>query len=92
MASRNTTGYGKDQAAAAVLAELRIERGLSREEVPHAMRMAGIDARYVPSGRTLWRIETTGAVPCERFRFGLAQFYGRTVSGIWASTGVRVAA
>ena len=73
----------RDNAAAALLRELREERGLSPEQVPFEMYRAGIDRRFIPSARTIRRIEIEGVVPQIRFKFGLATFYGREVSGLW---------
>jgi hypothetical protein len=82
----------RDQGAGDLLADLRVERGLTREDVPHAMRKAGIDRHRIPSPKTLWRIETKGHVPGVRIQFALAQFYGREVRSIWAPQRRRVAA
>lgn len=65
------------------LQELREERGLSPDEVPHAMLRAKIDRRNIPSGRTIRRAEDTGRMPQIRYAFGLAQFYGVPVSQLW---------
>lgn len=65
------------------LTELREARGLSPEEVPHAMLRAGIDRRNIPSGRTIRRTEGTGRMPHVRYAFGLAQFYGVALSQLW---------
>lgn len=65
------------------LQELREEKGLSPEEVPHAMQRAGIEFRSIPSGRTIRRAEATGSLPWIRYRFGLAQFYGIPVGQLW---------
>lgn len=73
------------------LRELRESRGLSPEEVPHAMVRAGIDRRSIPSGRTIRRSEATGRMPHVRYAFGLAQFYGVEVPQLWPAR-VRVAA
>lgn len=65
------------------LTELRESKGLSPEEVPHAMLRAGVDRRSIPSGRTVRRAESGGAVPHVRYRFGLAQFYGVEYPQLW---------
>jgi hypothetical protein len=70
---------------------LRERLGLSPEEVPHAMRMAGVDLRSIPSARTIRRVED-GVVPQVRYRFGLAEFYGRPMPAIWSVKRMRVAA
>ena len=65
------------------LTELREDRGLSPEEVPHAMLRARIDRRNIPSGRTIRRAEATGRMPYIRYALGLAQFYGVDVHQLW---------
>lgn len=65
------------------LKELREGRGLSPEEVPHAMLRASIDRRSIPSGRTIRRVEATGRMPHVRYAFGLAEFYGVPVAQLW---------
>lgn len=65
------------------LTEMREARGLSPEEVPHAMVRAKIDRRTIPSGRTIRRIEATGRMPHVRYAFGLAQFYGVEIAQLW---------
>jgi transcriptional regulator with XRE-family HTH domain len=74
----------RNPAAAKRLTELRCERGLIVQDVPSAMLASGIGFSYVPSAKTLWRIETKGAEPTERFKFGLAQFYGVTYRELWS--------
>jgi transcriptional regulator with XRE-family HTH domain len=82
----------RDTDAAAVLRDLREARGLSPEEVPHKMRMIGIDNRNIPSSRTIRRVEAVGIIPQVRYRFGLAEFYGQPITSIWASARKRVLA
>lgn len=65
------------------LRELRETRGLSPEEVPHAMLRAKIDRRSIPSGRTIRRCEATGRMPHVRYAFGLSQFYEVEVGHLW---------
>lgn len=65
------------------LQELRESRGLSADEVPHAMLRANIERRNIPSGRTIRRAEETGRMPQVRYAFGLAQFYGVSVAQLW---------
>lgn len=81
-----------DVAAAQVLIELREKRGLTREQVPHAMAMAGHPRTRIPSPKTLWRMEHQGHIPSIATRFELAQFYGRDVHTIWAPERPRCAA
>lgn len=71
------------------LTELRESRGLSPEEVPHAMLRAGIDHRYIPSGRTIRRVEATGRKPHVRYAFGIAQFYEVDLKQLWPIAGRR---
>lgn len=65
------------------LRELREAKGLSPEEVPHAMLRSGVDRRSIPSGRTIRRAEDTGTVPHVRYRFGMAHFYGVEYAQLW---------
>lgn len=73
------------------LQELREARGLSPEQVPHAMQRQRIDRRNIPSGRTIRRAEETGRMPHVRFAFGLAQFYGVEVRQLWPAEERRAA-
>lgn len=73
------------------LQELREGRGLSPEDVPHAMLRAKIDRRNIPSSRTIRRVEATGRMPQIRHAFGLAQFYGVELAQFWP-VDLRVAA
>lgn len=67
--------------------------GLSPEEVPYAMLRAKIERRCIPCGRTIRNAERTGRMPYARYAFGLAKFYGVTVSDLWpAEQRVRAAA
>lgn len=65
------------------LRELREAKGLSPEEIPHAMLRVGIDRRSIPSGRTIRRAELTGRMPHVRYAFGIAQFYEVGVAQLW---------
>lgn len=66
-----------------LLRDLREARGLSPEEVPHAMLRAKIERRSIPSARTIRRVEETGRKPHVRYAFGLAQFYGVELPQLW---------
>jgi hypothetical protein len=77
----------RDRQASGLLVALREQRRLMPEEVPHAMFMAGIDPRCIPSSRTVRRIEADGVIPRLRLQFGLADFYGRERHLIWQSAG-----
>jgi transcriptional regulator with XRE-family HTH domain len=84
--NRDTSaGPRRDFEAGELLRELRQERFLTREEMPRAMLRAGVDRDLIPCARTLARIETDGAIPRERIRFGLAQFFDRSPRSIWGS-------
>lgn len=74
----------KDRKAATKLKELRLAKGLILEDVPSAMRAKGIRFDYTPSYKTLWRIEKHDAEPSERFKFGLAEFYGVDYRSLWS--------
>jgi hypothetical protein len=80
-----------DRAAGELLKGLREDLGLTPELMPHAMLRAGVDSKYIPSSRTIRRIEDVGVRPCVRYRFGLASFFERKQSSIWPSES-RVAA
>ena len=69
--------------AARLLIELRESQGLSREQVPHAMALAGVKRERIPSVKTLWRIEELGHVPTIGTKFALATFYDRPLHSIW---------
>lgn len=81
----------RDTEAGHLLLELRLQRGLSPEEMPHAMRVAGIEIRNIPSSRTIRRVEA-GVVPQVRHQFGLAAFYERPLVAIWEPRRARVTA
>lgn len=85
--NRDTSaGPRRDTEAGNLLRELREDRFLTREEMPRAMLKAGIDRDLIPCSRTIARIEVDGAIPRERIRFGLAQFFDRTLRSIWGTT------
>jgi hypothetical protein len=73
----------RDFAAAQLLIELREQAGLSREQVPHAMVMAGIRRDRIPSAKTIWRVEEQGAIPNIGARAALAEFFDRPLHSIW---------
>jgi len=74
----------RDPEAGALLKHLREERGLSREQLPHAMLLAGVPRANIPAIRTVWNVEELGVIPRARIKFGLANFYDRTLGEIWA--------
>jgi len=83
------SGVPRDKAAGALLRELRENRGLSPEQMPHALLAAGFEP---VSGPTIRRIEREGMIPHIRNRFALAQFFGREVTELWRPRRQRVAA
>lgn len=82
----------RDTEAGELLFDLREAKGLSPEQVPHAMRKAGVARLHIPSGRTIRRVEDEGVVPHVRHRFGLAEFYGLNMGQIWEPAKRKVAA
>lgn len=73
----------RDSHAAQLLIELREQRGLSREQLPHAMAMARIQRTRIPSVKTIWRIEELGHVPSIGIKAAFAEFYERDLHTIW---------
>ena len=73
-------GIQRDHRAGALLKELRENRGLSPEQLSHAIYGAGLGTI---SGQTIRRTEDKGAIPQVRNRFALAQFFDREVVDIW---------
>lgn len=73
----------RDKMAGSLLQELREAQGLSREQLPHAMLVAGVPRDKIPSTKTIYNVERRGQIPRVRIMFGLAQFYGRDVHAIW---------
>lgn len=72
-----------DPRAAQLLIALREKRGLSREAVPHAMALAGIQRTRIPSIKTIWRVEELGHVPSIGIKSAFADFYDRDLHTIW---------
>lgn len=67
-----------------ILKEIReTTTALTPEQVPLAMKRAGIDRDRIPCGRTVRRIEDGLVWPQLRFRHGLAEFYGRELHQLW---------
>lgn len=79
----------KDVHAARRIRELRIDRGMTPEGLSY--EISKLSPRYSVSGRTIRRIESTGAIPTVRVMFGIAQVFGLQVSDIW-HVDLRVAA
>jgi transcriptional regulator with XRE-family HTH domain len=69
--------------AGALLTDLRRDLGLSPEALSYAIYRAGYGS---VSARTIRRVERDGMVPRVRAQFALAQFFGRPVSSIWATS------
>jgi DNA-binding XRE family transcriptional regulator len=82
MVSQGTHNKG----AGRLICELRIERGLSPEDLSHEILKAGHGS---VSGRTVRRIERRGVVPSVRVQFALARFFERPVTSIWPLRVVR---
>jgi DNA-binding XRE family transcriptional regulator len=74
--------------AGRLICELRIERGLSPEDLSHEILRAGYGS---VSGRTIRRIERRGVVPSVRVQFAVARFFDRPVISIWPLRVVRAA-
>lgn len=91
MAARKGQKRTPDVQAARLLIELREQRGLSRDQVPYAMAVAGINRQRIPSTKTLWRIEQLGHTPSVGIRAAIAEFYNRDLHSIWAPTEPRCA-
>lgn len=72
-----------DSTAARLLIELREQRGLSREDVPRAMAMAGVKRQRIPSVKTIWRVEELGHIPSIGIKAAFADFYERDLHTIW---------
>jgi hypothetical protein len=73
-----------------ILKELREKtKGISQELVPRAMLREGIDRDHIPCSRTVRRIEDGEVWPNLRFRYGLAQFYGRELHQLWPASDPR---
>lgn len=64
----------RDRAAASELKRLRINRGLSPEQLGHLANV---------SGHTIRRIERTGCIPGPRVQFCLGAQLGHLPSDIW---------
>lgn len=71
----------KDRHAARRIRELRIDKGWTPEKLSYEISKANPQAPV--SGRTIRRIETTGAVPTVRVMFGLATVFDLAVTDIW---------
>jgi DNA-binding XRE family transcriptional regulator len=76
----------QNKRAGRLIYELRTERGLSPEDLSHAILRAGFGS---VSGRTIRRIERRGVVPRVRVQFALARFFDRPVTSIWPIHAVR---
>jgi transcriptional regulator with XRE-family HTH domain len=73
----------RDRHAAALLRQLRVDRGLTPEGLSYAIHK--VAPGHPVSGRTIRRIESTGHVPTVRAMFGIAAVFGMVPSQIWAT-------
>lgn len=73
----------RDPYAAALVRELRVDRGLTPETLSYAIYRS--NPGFPVSGRTIRRIEREGTVPSVRVMFGIAQAFGMVPSQIWRS-------
>jgi hypothetical protein len=77
----------RDPQAAKVLKELRLNKGLSPEQLSHALYVEGLGS---VSGKTIRRLEAEPyPVPQVRVQFALAAFHERQVVDIWRPRRVR---
>ena len=79
----------RNRRAGDLIRELRVDAGLSPEALAHAIYSEKLGSI---SGRTIRRIEQTGAVPSPRVQFAIAQFFDRLPSEIWGKPRRKVAA
>lgn len=83
----------RDRHAAALIRQMRVDRGLTPEGLSYEIYRAAPAAPV--SGRTIRRIEKEGVIPSVRVMFGIAQAFEMVPSQIWMSAarqGQRVAA
>lgn len=71
----------RDRHAARRIRELRIDKGWTPERLSY--EVSRIAPQTPVSGRTIRRIESTGAVPTVRVMFGLAKAFGLAVTDLW---------
>lgn len=74
----------RDRHAAALIRELRVDRGLTPEALSYAIYRAA--PGYPVSGRTIRRIEREGVIPSVRVMFGIASAFGMVPSQLWGTT------
>lgn len=79
----------RNQRAARLLRELRIDQGLSAEALAFEIYRRGAGPI---SGRTIRRIEELGTVPTPRVQFALAAYFGLRPTQLWQVQSDRVAA
>lgn len=70
-----------DRHAARRIRELRIDKGWTPERLSY--EVSRITPQTPVSGRTIRRVESTGAIPTVRIMFGIAQAFGLAVTDIW---------
>lgn len=78
MASISTSPRDRD--AGRLLAEWRIDRGLSPEALSWELRRAKLET---VSGKQIRRIERDGVIPTPRVMFALASYFDAKPSEIW---------
>jgi len=81
--SQRRTRREPDVSAAALLITLREKRGLTREDLPREMALAGIKRTRIPSVKTIWRVEELGHTPSIGIKAAFADFYERDLHTIW---------
>lgn len=72
----------RDRHAAALVREMRVDRGLTPEALSYEIYR--VAPRAPVSGRTIRRIENDGVIPSVRVMFGIASAFGMVPSQIWA--------
>lgn len=77
-------GGRKDKPAAALLADLRRDQGLTPEALSRAiLEHPALGARWFVHPNTIRLIERNGTIPTVRVQFALATFFNRLPSDIW---------
>lgn len=70
----------RNRSAANLIRAFRVNEGLTPEAL--ALQIT-LDGAGPVSGRTIRRVEATGAIPTVRIQFALARHFGMQVSEIW---------
>ena len=79
----------RNRQAAELIRKLRIDEGLTPEDLAHQIAR---DGGGIVSGRTVRRIESEGAIPTVRIQFALARHFGMVPSDLWKPQRRRAAA